>query len=147
MVLVLTKPLTGNPVTTALCHCLDCRKWTGAAFTSNVVVARNSFRVIEGTPKSFEIVAASGKLNTKWVCFINGVKVGHGTFCLQNPKFCPSCGSSLWSDLEIEPDLTFIKSGGLDNGAADHNIAAELYVKNRLSYAQPVPGADQKSEL
>ncbi|KAF4341132.1 DUF636 domain protein [Fusarium beomiforme] len=36
---------------TALCHCVDCQKWTGGAFTSNAVVAENDFSVTKGSPK------------------------------------------------------------------------------------------------
>ncbi|KAJ5543993.1 hypothetical protein N7494_005272 [Penicillium frequentans] len=44
-----------EPILTALCHCVDCQKWTGSAFTSNVVVPRDTFKVTKGTPKFFDI--------------------------------------------------------------------------------------------
>ena len=45
------------------------------------------------------------------------------------------------------PDVTCVKSGGLDGGAADHPIAVEFYTKDRLKYSSAVPGADQKPEF
>lgn len=39
----------GEPKVTALCHCTDCQKWTGGAFTSNAVVPEDSFKVVKGT--------------------------------------------------------------------------------------------------
>lgn len=45
------------------------------------------------------------------------------------------------------PDVTCVKSGGLDGGAANHAIAVEFYNKDRLGYTKPVEGADQKSEF
>lgn len=45
------------------------------------------------------------------------------------------------------PDVTCIKSGGLDGGAANHKIAVEFYNKDRLDYTKPVDGADQKPEF
>lgn len=42
------------------------------------------------------------------------------------------------------PDVTCVKSGGLDGSAADHPIAVEFYCKDRLvwvfSYLQFVSG-------
>jgi hypothetical protein len=45
------------------------------------------------------------------------------------------------------PDMTCVKSGSLDGGAADHPIAVEFYNKDRLSYTKPIEGADQKPEF
>ncbi|KAK5018324.1 DUF636 domain-containing protein [Cryomyces antarcticus] len=117
----------GEPATTALCHCTDCQKWTGAAYTSNVVVPRTAFRVTKGSPKTYDAVGASGKVNKHF--------------------FCGNCGSGLYTELEIMPDVTCVKSGGLDEGAADHPIAVEFYTKDRLKYSQAVQGADQKPEF
>ncbi len=41
------------------------------------------------------------------------------------------------------PDVTCVKSGGLDGGAANHPIKVEFYTKDRLGYSQPVEGAEQ----
>lgn len=79
---VLTIP-QGEPATTALCHCKDCQKWTGAAYTSNVVVPRTNFSVTKGKPKDYDAKGASGKINKHW--------------------FCSNCGSSLYTELEIMP--------------------------------------------
>lgn len=45
------------------------------------------------------------------------------------------------------PDVTCVKSGGLDGGANNHAINVEFYNKDRLGYTQPVPGAEQKVEF
>lgn len=45
------------------------------------------------------------------------------------------------------PDMTCVKSGGLDGGAANHKIGVEFYTKDRLGYSVPIEGADQKSEF
>lgn len=45
------------------------------------------------------------------------------------------------------PDVTCIKSGGLDGGKNDHAVAVEFYNRDRLSYTKPVDGADQKPEF
>ncbi|CAG7918389.1 unnamed protein product [Penicillium olsonii] len=110
----------------ALCHCTDCQKWTGGAFTSNAVVPRSSFKVTKGTPSAYDAVGASGKVNKHF--------------------FCPTCGSSLYTELEIMPDNTVVKAGGLDGGEANlrGKIDIEFYVKDRPSYLAPVEGAKQE---
>ncbi|KAJ5197915.1 uncharacterized protein N7498_007032 [Penicillium cinerascens] len=109
----------------ALCHCTDCQKWTGGGFTSNAVVPRASLKVTKGTPSSYDAKGDSGKINKHF--------------------FCPTCGSSLYTELEIMADKTCIKAGGLDNGAANlgGKVDIEFYVKDRPSYLAPVDGAKQ----
>jgi hypothetical protein len=90
-------------------------------------VPRGNFSVKSGSPKSYDAVGASGKVNKHW--------------------FCGNCGSSLYTELEIMPDVTCVKSGGLDGGAANHPVAVEFYTKDRLGYTQAVSGAEQKPEF
>lgn len=39
---------------TALCHCMDCQKWSGSAFSSNVAVPTAQFSVTKGLPRNPE---------------------------------------------------------------------------------------------
>ena len=56
-----------------------------------------------------------------------------------------ACGSSLYTELELMPDVTCIKAGGLDGGLADiKEIGVEFYTKDRVGYSQPVKGAKQE---
>jgi hypothetical protein len=87
-------------------------------------VPRTSFKVTKGSPKDYDAKGDSGKINKHW--------------------FCPNCGSSLYTELEVMPDMTCVKSGGLDGGAADHDIKVEFYNKDRLGYTKAVEGAEQK---
>ncbi|KAJ5220285.1 hypothetical protein N7468_009489 [Penicillium chermesinum] len=115
--------------TSALCHCTDCQKWTGGAFTSNALVPRSSFKVTKGTPSTYDVTGNSGKINKHF--------------------FCSGCGSSLYTELEIMPDSTVIKAGGLDNGAAKlgGKIDLELYVKDRVPYLAAAEGAKQQEAM
>ncbi|KAF6223351.1 hypothetical protein HO133_000193 [Letharia lupina] len=117
---------TGEPMVTALCHCTDCQKWSGGAYTSNVVVPRKDFKVIKGSPKSYKIKGDSGKINDHW--------------------FCGDCGSSLYTELEVMPDAVCIKAGGIDDKAVRDfkKTAVEFYCKDRMAYSKAVEGAEQK---
>lgn len=88
IVLKLTK---GEPALAALCHCHSCQKWCGATASSNLIVPRDGFRVTKGEPKAYKQVADSGKMNTR--------------------NFCGDCGSSLYGELELMPDIIGIKAG------------------------------------
>lgn len=134
----------GEPEVTALCHCLDCQKWTGGPYTSNAVVPRTAFSVTQGnhsfsvpcmspmltvdigTPKSYDAVGASGKINKHF--------------------FCGTCGSSLYTELEVMPEVTCVKAGSLDGGAASlgNKIGVEFYTKDRVSYLTEISGAKQE---
>ncbi|PVH69574.1 hypothetical protein DL98DRAFT_598550 [Cadophora sp. DSE1049] len=116
---------TGEPAMTALCHCHACQKWCGAPASSNLIVPRGQFKLLKGTPKTFEIPGDSGKINKR--------------------SFCPTCGSCLFGELEIMPDVMGIKAGSLDNGVADYGqVMTEFYTEARLSFCKAVDGAKQE---
>lgn len=102
------------------------QKWTGAAYTSNAVVPRKNFRVTSGEPKTWDVTGDSGKINKHY--------------------FCGQCGSSLYTNLEVMPDVTCVKAGSLDGGAASlgGKIGVEFYTKDRVSYLHDVAGAKQE---
>lgn len=105
----------------------DCGQWTGGAFTSNAVVPRTSFNLSKGSPKTWDVVGDSGKVNKHF--------------------FCGNCGSSLYTELEVMPDMTVVKAGTLDGGAASlgNKIGVEFYTKDRVSYLSDCPGAKQEA--
>ncbi|CZR53270.1 probable DUF636 domain protein [Phialocephala subalpina] len=123
---------TGEPAAKALCHCTDCQKWSGSIGTSNVGVPRTAFSLVKGKDalKTYDVVGDSGKINKHY--------------------FCSTCGSSLYTELEVMPELMFIKAGGLDGGKADlgkGQIGVELYVKDRVSFLGAQEGAKQDPRM
>ncbi|KPM37334.1 hypothetical protein AK830_g9251 [Neonectria ditissima] len=110
----------------ALCHCLDCQKWTGGAFTSNAVVDADTFSITKGSPKQYDVTGASGKFNHHF--------------------FCGDCGSSLFTKLDIMEGKVVIKAGGLDDGKASlgNKVDVEFYCRDRVAYLGPVEGAKQE---
>ncbi|KAF5876914.1 putative duf636 domain protein [Botrytis fragariae] len=119
---------TGKPTVTALCHCHACQKWCGATSSSNLLVNRTQFKLLQGTPKTFEMPGDSGKINKR--------------------SFCGNCGSSLFGELELMPQFVGIKAGSLDEGAADYgNVMTEFYTENRLSFCKAIEGAKQEPKF
>ncbi|KAE8150337.1 Mss4-like protein [Aspergillus avenaceus] len=115
-----------EPLLTCLCHCVDCQKWTGSAYTSNVVVPGDSFKVTKGDPTFYDVTGASGKNNRHF--------------------FCSKCGSSLFTKLDIMADKTILKAGSLDNGEANlrGKVDIEFYTKDRVTYLCSLEGAKQE---
>jgi hypothetical protein len=85
---------TAEPALVAVCHCKNCQKQAGTAFT-----------IVVGIPKS--AISIQGRLKTFNDTGDSGQPVRR--------NFCPECGSPITSDVAIMPDLTFIKAGSLDD--------------------------------
>lgn len=83
-----------GPLGTALCHCDRCRTQSGSAFSTVMYVPRSSIR-IEGETAHFADIGASG-LAVRRI-------------------YCPKCGSPLFTDMELTPELMFVKVGAADD--------------------------------
>lgn len=83
-----------EPSFTGVCHCHNCQREAGSAFSVFVAVPTSSIAV-SGTLKTFHGKGDSGQPVTR--------------------KFCPDCGSSIISEAALVPDTTFIKAGSLDD--------------------------------
>ncbi|MEV8608010.1 GFA family protein [Amycolatopsis sp. NPDC051373] len=84
-----------RPDGVVLCHCDDCQRHTGSAFSENVLVARDAVQ-IEGTPK---------------VHHTTGTENGH----LRDRLFCGECGTPIFTILHERPETLIVKGGTLDD--------------------------------
>ena len=78
----------------AVCHCRNCQRQSGSAFSVLVAVRLSAFK-LTGTPALYEDRADSG--------------------AQVNRYFCGACGSPIYTALPASPKLAFIKGGTLDN--------------------------------
>jgi len=87
----------GEPAATALCHCDDCQKSSGSAFSVNVIVMTDDL-TIEGEDalKTYETV-------------------GEETQERRQRKFCGTCGSPVMTYLNEMDGMVVIKAGTLDD--------------------------------
>src|SRR4051794_24574074 len=90
-----TYSCNADPVFTAVCHCRDCQRQTGTAFS-----------VVVGVPK--EAFDLQGELGTH-------VTVGEDHGREVQRRFCPTCGSPVLTESGGLPDLVMIKAGTLDD--------------------------------
>ena len=84
-----------QPVDTVVCHCKNCQKQAGTAFSVVAFFPRDSLQ-LQGELQTFEERGTSGQ------------KVYR--------RFCGSCGSPVITDTEEAPEmgLIFVKAGTLD---------------------------------
>lgn len=80
----------GDPKRVSVCHCLACQRRTGSPFGQQARFARKDVRV-SGHNRRYQRIAESGN----WIAF----------------HFCPDCGSTVYYELELEPDLFGVPVG------------------------------------
>jgi hypothetical protein len=89
---------TARPLTAAVCHCDDCQRASGSAFSVNVVVKRSGLTLTGDSPSVYVTAAEeSGDRRERF--------------------FCASCGSPVYTVAAELPDLAVLKAGTLDDRA------------------------------
>lgn len=83
-----------EPLFTSVCHCKNCQKQAGTAFSVLVGIPRAALS-IQGAMKTFQDKGDSGQRVTR--------------------HFCPECGSPIVIDIAIAPDVRLIMGGTLDD--------------------------------
>src|SRR5438046_2340735 len=91
----ITYSADAEPLFTAICHCRDCQRQTGTAFSVVVGVPADKFEV-------------SGELSSHTT-----VGEDHGQEVER--RFCGSCGSPICSVSEANRDWIIVKAGTLDD--------------------------------
>jgi hypothetical protein len=103
----------GEPVDVRRCHCADCRKESGSAFT---VYA-------QWPTEAFELTGEIGSYDGR--------------------RFCPRCGSRLLDTKDSGDSLIEIRIGSLDDAPFDLKPEAEIWVSRREIWVPPIEGAAQ----
>jgi hypothetical protein len=96
------------------CHCRDCHKITGSAFSVTIPFESGDFHVISGEIGSFTKVADSGNEVTR--------------------HFCRNCGSPLFGRLRQYPEMIFIRAGIIDQPITI-KPARQSWCRSRLDWA------------
>jgi hypothetical protein len=103
-----------EPALVGICHCRDCQKFTGSAFSFLVAVPLAALDM-EGTFKSFSKPGDSGQPITR--------------------RFCPECGSSISEEAVTRPGLVLINAGTLDDPTLV-TPTLEIYCGRELPWAR-----------
>jgi hypothetical protein len=112
----------GEPVATLLCHCTDCQRQSGAAFSIVVGVQADSFHVEGDTLSSF-------------------TTIGEDTEQPVHRQFCSACGSPIISVAEATPDMVWIKAGTLNDRSW---LEPEMEIWARSKHPYVIPDEDNR---
>ncbi len=75
---VLRYRITAAPLMIYNCHCTNCQKIGGGAFSTPATVLESSFSFIAGEPKTVEWTSEAGNLRFGWYCGDCGSRIAHG---------------------------------------------------------------------
>ncbi|WVW79465.1 hypothetical protein I302_101434 [Kwoniella bestiolae CBS 10118] len=107
------------------CHCEDCKKTTGSAF-STCILPKISDVESNGRIQTYDSKGPSGNIVTR--------------------MFCPKCGSAIAQKSITFGDNIVILTGNLPDFQTIP-FGAELFVRNRFTALPPISGAEQAQTL
>ena len=84
-----------DPETVRVCHCTDCQRLTGSAFSIAIAVSDRAFHLMGVEPRLLHATADSGRVKTRWVC--------------------PECGCWICGASSSDEGLRRVRSGTLDD--------------------------------
>lgn len=111
--------LTAEPAMCLNCHCKNCQKQAGSAFSIIIGVPEGSVEVT-GEVKTYQDRGESG----------GGVQ----------RQFCPDCGSPIFSLVESAPGMVWIKAGTLDD-TSTLSPKMNIFTKSKQNWLElgPIP--------
>jgi hypothetical protein len=86
--------ITAAPILTRVCWCRVCQYLAAGNATVNTCFPSNAI-TIEGPLADYQRIADSGNV--------------------MHRRFCPTCGTQMFSEAEARPHLIFVRSGTLDD--------------------------------
>lgn len=112
--------VVGEPLTCYTCHCTDCQKATGSAFTMAVILQTPMLRVTHGATKVDRYTSNDVALNR---------------------HACEMCGTTIWLTAAEHPDFLALRGGTVDDKSSVEPVA-HLWFQSALPWIQVSP--DQK---
>lgn len=105
-----------DPIASANCHCRDCQRSSGAAFSTVVMVPEDSIDISGDTLAVFQTVGDD-----------------HGKTAYRH--FCSNCGSQLITRSDGFPGAVFIKAGTLDDSSLVRP-AMDVWADSKQSWSE-----------
>jgi hypothetical protein len=107
-----------EPIFVGVCHCTDCQKISGSAYSTVLGIPADALKVT-GTTKTFTKPGDSGQPTHRY--------------------FCPECGSALLHDAAVMPGVMMINVGTLDDPSMV-KPGMQIYCDSAQSWAKLPPG-------
>ena len=84
-----------EPILSGNCHCRDCQRASGGAYSATMIIPKAAFTVTKGQPKHHDVTAKNGLTARRF--------------------FCADCGSPLFAHPPSLPDCIGLRAGSLDD--------------------------------
>jgi len=104
------------------CHCLDCQKASGSVGTIGAPIPSAAFRITQGTPKRYSVLADSGRTLHRY--------------------FCGDCGSPIYSQRANIPETVVMRAGTFDDSAG-MKVTFHVWTSRVRSWHHIDPAAKQ----
>ena len=104
------------------CHCRSCQKVTGAAGSVNAVIPSSAFKLTQGTLKRYTTTADSGRELNRY--------------------FCGDCGSPIYSQRTVTPEMMTVRAGTLDDSSG-MKITANIWTRSARPWGHIDPATTQ----
>ena len=101
--------IEGDPAASMVCHCSHCQKQSGSAFSTIIGVPENQVS-ISGEPVTYRDNGESGRSVER--------------------QFCGTCGSPLFSRVEVSPGMLWVKAGTLDDPSG-YQPSAHIWTRSK----------------
>jgi hypothetical protein len=108
---------TGDPVRVSVCHCLDCKRRSGSAFSNNARFPEDRV-TFQGRSKEYTRISDAGSRVSYF--------------------FCPECGTTVHYKIDVQPGLVAIPVGAF----ADLSFPAPFLSFYHASRRYPWVGID-----
>lgn len=110
--------LSGGPLGVYRCHCKDCQRLSGAAWSMSMVVHRAELEVTSGATVTYEKTADSGRRLLMHAC--------------------PVCGTKLFNEPLSSTDIYVLKPGTLDDAGWARPVG-NIWTGSRLPWVEIEP--------
>lgn len=111
--------LDGDPLMTYACHCKDCQKRTGSAFSMGTIYALSGLS-LSGSLSEWRRTSDDGNSNTRYSC--------------------SKCGNVIYGVSSNSPDLIKLQPGTLDE-TGDLLVDAHIWTRSAQRWVQLLPDA------
>jgi hypothetical protein len=114
----------GPVVLMARCHCVQCRKASGAEFATNASVPTDKFRILEGEELLGRFESSPGQFRV----------------------FCGRCGSPMFKENKNRPSQVRLRLGCLDSEFTETPLF-HVFVSEKPSWSEITDGLPQYPKL
>ena len=118
--------LAQPPAAAVVCHCRNCQKQAGSAFSTIVATSDAEFSLTKGATKDYVDSAT-----------VSGNRV--------HRHFCGDCGSPIYSALEAQPGAIYVKSGTLDS-TEDFQPQVHVWCSTKQPWVELPDGVPQLAQ-